>query len=184
MPSADLASVRQIAKDLVNANNPRINSGRVRSQEGMDLLVELAELLQCPVGGGGDRISFPSRHPLAGNGAGGAVDVTLNLEASGGGGGGRGGAGAGGSKSIVITTADLLATHNFNINGGAGPNGDMYIAADPQATLPALIEEVNKLITPDKKRLFEDRGQRGLPISASPERTVISEVPSSRTMTR
>src|SRR5579864_2230816 len=64
MPSADLASVRQIAKDLVNATNPRINSGRVRSQEGMDMLVELAELLQCPVGGGGDRVSFPNRHPL------------------------------------------------------------------------------------------------------------------------
>jgi thiamine pyrophosphate-dependent acetolactate synthase large subunit-like protein len=159
MPSADLASVRQIAKDLVNATNPRINSGRVRSQEGMDMLVELAELLQCPVGGGGDRVSFPNRHPLSGNGAGGAVDVTLNLEAGGGGGGGRGGAG-GGSKSIVITTADLLATHNFNINGGAGPNGDMYIAADPQATLPALIEEVKKLITGDKKNLFADRGKK------------------------
>jgi len=160
MPSADLASVRQIAKDLVNANNPRINSGRARTQEGMDLLVELAELLQCPVGGGGDRISFPSRHPLAGNGAGGAVDVMLNLEAGGGGGGGgRGGAAGDASKTIAISTAELLATHNFNINGG-GVNGDMYIAADPQATLPALIEEVKKLITADKKRLFEDRGKK------------------------
>ena len=68
-PSADLASVRQIAKDLVNASNPRINAGRIRTQEGMDLLVQLANLLQCPVGGGGDRMTFPNRHPMAGNGA-------------------------------------------------------------------------------------------------------------------
>jgi len=158
MPSADLASVRQIAKDLVNASNPRINCGRVRSQEGMDLLVQLADLLQCPVGGGGDRITFPNHHPMAGNGAAGASDVTLSLEAGGGGGGGRGGAG-GGSKTIVISTAELLATHNYNVNGG-GVNGDVYIAADPQATLPALIEEVQKLLTTDKKRLFEDRGKK------------------------
>ena len=133
MPSADLASVRQMAKDLVNANNPRINAGRVRTQEGMDLLVQLADLLQCPVGGGGDRMTFPNRHPMAGNGAGGAADV--------------------------ISTAELLATHNYNINGN-GVNGDVYIAADPEATLPALIEEVQKLMTPDKKRLFEDRGKK------------------------
>ena len=158
MPSADLASVRQIAKDLVNANNPRINAGRVRTQEGMDLLVQLAELLQCPVGGGGDRMTFPNRHPMAGNGVAGASDVTLSLEAGGGGGGGRGGAG-GGAKTIVISTAELLATHNYNINGG-GVNGDVYIAADPEATLPALIEEVQKLLTPDKKRLFEERGKK------------------------
>ncbi|MCU1339866.1 MAG: thiamine pyrophosphate enzyme domain protein TPP-binding [Bryobacterales bacterium] len=156
-PSADLASVRQIAKDLVNATNPRIAAGRVRTQEGMDQLVQLADLLQCPVAGGGDRMTFPNRHPMAGNGAGGAADVILSLEAGGGGGGGRGG--AAGGKTIVISTAELLATHNYNINGN-GVNGDVYIAADPEATLPALIEEVQKLMTPDKKRLFEDRGKK------------------------
>ena len=156
MPSADLASVRQIAKDLVNANNPRIAAGRVRTQNGMDLLVQLADLLQCPVGGG-DRMTFPNRHPMAGNGAGGAADVILSLEAGGGRGGGRGG--ATGAKTIAISTAELLATSNFNINGN-GVNGDVVIAADPEATLPALIEEVQKLMTPDKKRLFEDRGKK------------------------
>jgi thiamine pyrophosphate-dependent acetolactate synthase large subunit-like protein len=158
MPSADLASVRQMAKDLVNASNPRISAGRIRTQQGMDQLVQLADILQCPVGGGGDRMTFPNRHPMAGNGAGGAADVILSLEAGGGGGGGRGGAGGGG-KTIVISTAELLATSNYNINGN-GVNGDVYIAADPEATLPALIEEVQKLMTPDKKRLFEDRGKK------------------------
>ena len=104
-------------------------------------------------------MTFPNRHPMAGNGAGGAADVILSLEAGGGGGGGRGGAGNGGAKTIVISTAELLATSNFNINGN-GVNGDVVIAADAEATLPALIEEVQKLMTPDKKRLFEDRGKK------------------------
>ena len=47
---------------LVAAENPRINAGRAaRTQKGMDHLVELAELLQAPVNGVGERINFPSR---------------------------------------------------------------------------------------------------------------------------
>ncbi|HXP87195.1 MAG TPA: thiamine pyrophosphate-dependent enzyme [Bryobacteraceae bacterium] len=160
VPSADLGSVREIAKMLVAAENPRINAGRAaRTQKGMDLLVELAEALQAPVNGVGERINFPSRHPLAGNGAG-NPDFVLNLE--GGGGGGFGGAAGGGGarpKTVSITSAELLATHNFNVNGNA-PQGDLVIAADAEASLPALIEETKKQITPDRKRAFEERGKK------------------------
>jgi acetolactate synthase I/II/III large subunit len=63
-PSADLAAVRDIAKQLVNAQNPKISVGKVaRSQAGIDSLVELAELLQAPVSDAGERVNFPSRHP-------------------------------------------------------------------------------------------------------------------------
>src|SRR6266851_5766911 len=55
-----------------------------RTPNGITQLVELAELLQAPVNGGGDRVNFPSRHPLAGQGDG-AADVILNLEVQGGG---------------------------------------------------------------------------------------------------
>ena len=49
-PSADTGSVKEIARLLVEANNPRITAGQAaRTQEGIDLLVELAELLQAPV---------------------------------------------------------------------------------------------------------------------------------------
>jgi acetolactate synthase-1/2/3 large subunit len=155
-PSADLASVREIAKQLVNAQNPRINAGRMaRTQDGITWLAELAELLQCPVNVGGERVNFPSRHPLGGNGVG-PFDLVLNLEAGGGGFGGGGGVAA---RSIVISSAELLATHNFNVNGG-GVNGDMVVAADAQASLPALIEETKKLLTADKKRQFEERGRK------------------------
>ena len=156
-PAADLLTVREIAKQLVAAENPRINAGRMaRTQNGITMLVELAELLQCPVNGVGERINFPSRHPLAGNGTG-QADLVLNLE----GGGGFGGGGAAGvrPKTISITAAELLATHNFNVNGNA-PVGDIVVAADAEATLPALLEEVKKLVTADRKRAFEDRGKK------------------------
>ena len=63
--------MREAARLLVAAENPRINAGALaRTPNGITLLVELAELLQAPVNGGGDRVNFPSRHPLAGNGSG------------------------------------------------------------------------------------------------------------------
>ena len=89
-PSADPGSVREIARMLVDAENPRITAGlAARTQEGIDRLVELAELLQVAVDGGRTRLNFPSRHPLAGTGTG-QPDVILNLEP-----GGRRGSNAG-----------------------------------------------------------------------------------------
>jgi acetolactate synthase I/II/III large subunit len=164
MPSADLAMVREIARGLVNARNPRINAGRMaRSQEAIDNLVELAELTGASVNGVGERVNFPSRHPLSGNGTG-QPDFILNLEAGGGGGGGGGGRGGGGgagaaAKTYTITAAEFLATHNFNIGRNA-PSGDVVIEADAQTTLPALIEEVKKQLTPDLKRAAEERARK------------------------
>ena len=84
-PVGEPGAVREAARLLVSAENPRINAGRAaRTPNGIALLVELAELLQAPVNGGGDRVNFPSRHPLAGQGDG-AADVILNLEVQGGG---------------------------------------------------------------------------------------------------
>src|SRR5213593_5240074 len=82
-PAGEPGAVREAARLLVAAESPRINAGRAaRTPNGIALLVELAELLQAPVNGGGDRVNFPSRHPLAGMGVG-APDVVLNLEVQG-----------------------------------------------------------------------------------------------------
>jgi len=63
-PAGEPGAVRESARLLVAAENPRINAGRAaRTPNGIALLVELAELLQAPVNGGGDRVNFPSRHP-------------------------------------------------------------------------------------------------------------------------
>ena len=156
-PAADLASVREIARMLVAAQNPRVNAGRaVRTDAGLRQMVELAELLQMPVNVGGDRINFPSHHPLGGNGAG-QADLILMLEAAGGGGGAAGAAAD--VKRISISTAETLATANYNVLGNP-VQADLVATGDPEATLPSLIEEVKKLVTADRRAAFEQRGKR------------------------
>jgi thiamine pyrophosphate-dependent acetolactate synthase large subunit-like protein len=157
-PSADIASLREVARMLVAAQNPRVNAGRLaRTPNGITLLVELAELLQMPVNVGGDRVNFPSRHPLAGSGDG-QPDLVLGLEPGGGFFPSGDGAPAA-AKRVNISSMELLATHNFNVLGYGGA-GDVVIAADGEASLPALIEEVRKLVTPDMRRRFEERGKK------------------------
>jgi thiamine pyrophosphate-dependent acetolactate synthase large subunit-like protein len=170
IPSADLSTIREVAKMLVAAENPKINATRMaRTQDGITMLVELAELLQLPVNGVGERINFPSRHSLAGAGDG-QPDLILNLE----GGGGFGGGANRNAKVISITSAELLATHNFNVNGNA-PQGDIVVAADAQATLPALIEETRKLVTPDMKNRWAERGKKHSEANAKARAQVIED---------
>ena len=154
-PSADLGSIREMARLLVSAENPLITAGlAARSQEGIDLLVELAELLQAPVTDGSARLNFPSRHPLAGTGTS-QPDVILNLEP-----GGRPGPAIGGSRAhtITISSAEFLISSNFNVNGSGAGSADLLVAADAQATLPALIEEVRRVVTDEQRGRFERRG--------------------------
>ena len=40
------------------------------------------------------------------------------------------------------------------------PDLDLSMAADSEATLPALIEACKRLITADRKRVFEERGKK------------------------
>src|SRR5437870_4594684 len=82
---ADRVPVFVIAGNWRDAGTRNNGVNSYHSAQDMALLVQLAELLQAPVNGGGDRVNFPSRHPLAGAGSG-AADVILNLEVQGGGG--------------------------------------------------------------------------------------------------
>src|SRR5262249_16933123 len=86
-PQGDSAAVAETASLLLKAENPVIIADRaVRSQQGMDHLVELAEALQCPVIDAGGRGNFPNRHVLCHSGRSGAVlgqaDLILGLEVS------------------------------------------------------------------------------------------------------
>src|SRR5688572_20548620 len=77
-PAGDAAAVAEVAKLLVAAEAPLILAGDVaRDEDGMRLLVELAETLQAPVQGGGRGI--PNQHPLAGGGNVSNADVILAL---------------------------------------------------------------------------------------------------------
>src|SRR6516165_11207936 len=154
-PQGDMAAVREAAKMLVAAQAPRINCQRAaRTPQGMKLVTELAELLQCPVNGNGERMHIPSRHPLSGNGYQGyPTDLVLDLEVQG------GGAPPAGAKLISISSLDLFMKSNIQ-DFQPLSQADLAISGDAQATLPSLIEEVKRQMTGDRKRVFEERGKR------------------------
>jgi thiamine pyrophosphate-dependent acetolactate synthase large subunit-like protein len=168
-PAGDSGAVEEAARRLVMAENPLIVCGRsARTPAGIDLLVELAEVLQAPVQDRHFRMNFPTRHPLAG-GRIGAADVILALE-------------VGdlwmathsqtpvnrlgmesqpltqpGAQIISISSCDLYGKSNYQ-DFGRYCEVDLSIAADAQATLPALIEACRRLITPRRRQALQKRG--------------------------
>ena len=173
-PQGDSGAVAEAAQLLVNAENPVIVADRAaRTPAGIALLVELAETLQAPVVDRRGRMNFPSRHPLnqtesAGQLIAGA-DVILGLELF----DFWGTVSAmrdalhrtsrsrvrPGTKLISITASDLFTKSNFQ-DFQRYPEVDVAMAADAEATLPALTEACRKLITDDRRRAFGERRQR------------------------
>jgi acetolactate synthase-1/2/3 large subunit len=166
-PSGDQKAVEAVAKLLVAAQNPMIIMGDVvRDEEGRQLVIELAETLQIPVNGGGR--AMPNRHHLYGVGRVSNADLILGLNLS-------DFYGAihdfrdqqetsvslltkPGTKLISISAYDLYIRSNYQ-NFDRYEEVDIAIAADPQATLPMLIEACKRLITGDHKRVIEERGK-------------------------
>jgi acetolactate synthase-1/2/3 large subunit len=173
-PAGDSGSVAELAKLLVAAENPVLMGGQaIRTPEGMKLLIELAETLQAPVAGG----KFPSRHPLSQGGAGiirnadlivgldvsdfwGTVNDLLDQQER-----SSRRITKNGVKLVSITANDLYLKSNYQ-NFQRFTELDMSIAADPEATLPSLVEAVKRLVTPDRKRVFEERGKTFVAASA------------------
>ncbi len=171
-PAGDSASVNELARMLVEAQSPVLVAGRLaRTQAGMAHLVELAELLQVPVVDSGLRMNFPSRHPLNLSGNSRKLvenaDLILGLEV---------GDFYGLVNSISgqmeyvskpiskaklasISASDRLAKSNYQ-EFQRYQALDFDVAADAEATLPSLVEAVQRQITGDKKRHFEERGAK------------------------
>jgi thiamine pyrophosphate-dependent acetolactate synthase large subunit-like protein len=165
-PAGDPAAVHEVARLLVAAENPVILAGGVaRTEQGMALMIELAETLQAPVQGGGR--DMPNRHPLSGGGSIANADVILALQQD-----DLWGATHSyrdqqertyrsltkpGAKIISISSYDLYTKSNYQ-DFQRFAEVDMAIAADAEATLPSLIEACKKLITGDRRRVFQERG--------------------------
>ena len=64
-----------------------------------------------------------------------------------------------GAKLISITAGDLYIRSNYQ-DFERYPEIDVAMAADAEATLPALTEAVKRLITPDRKNAFQARGAK------------------------
>ena len=110
---ADPTQAREIAKGLIDAQNPRIAVGRLRTPQGVKLAVDLAELVGASTSTAATNgpMSFPQRHPLCGPGANTTYDYTLGLET------------AGAQASITgPNLATLLSRDTTNIGfGGIAP---------------------------------------------------------------
>jgi acetolactate synthase-1/2/3 large subunit len=169
-PEGDAGAVAEAARLLVGAENPVFITGRAPSTAvGMKLLVELAEALQASVIG----MNFPSRHTLNQSGRRAAAlanaDVIVGLDVS---------DLFGtvhtlrdqlhrstrlitkpGAKMISISTSDLYIRSNYQ-NFQRFQEVDLAMAADAEATLPALTEAVKRLLTADRKRALQDRGAK------------------------
>ena len=173
-PQGDSGAVAETAKLLIGAQNPVIIADRAaRTQAGMKHLVELAEALQAPVLDQGGRMNFPSRHPLNQSNGGRRLiadaDVILGLELT----DFWGTVNSyrdqlertsrrmtkPGAKLISITAGDLYIRSNYQ-DFERYPEIDVAMAADAEATLPALTEAVKRLITPDRKNAFQARGAK------------------------
>ena len=173
-PQADAGALAETAKMLVAAENPVIICDRLaRTAAGMARLVELAETLQCPVLDMQGRMNFPSRHPLnhtfRRDAVLGQADVILGIEMN-----DMFGAVNAFSDRIVRTTRsvtrkdaktitlgvrDLYMKANYQ-DFGRYQEVDLAIAGDGEASLPALIEAVKRLVDPGRQSAYEARGKK------------------------
>ena len=173
-PQGDSGAVTEAARLLVNAQNPLIVADRAaRTAAGVQHLIELAETLQAPVVDQGGRMNFPSRHPLNQSSAArqlvAEADVILGLELTdfwGTVSAVRDGLtrtsrsiAKPGTKLVSITALDLATKGNYQ-DFQRYPEVDVAMAADAEATLPALTEACKRLVTADKRAAFEARRRR------------------------
>jgi acetolactate synthase I/II/III large subunit len=172
-PQGDSAAVMETARLLVAAQNPVLVADRLaRTPAAMGLLVELAETLQAAVIDQAGRLNFPSRHPLNQSSRARATiaeaDVIVGLELN----------DFWGTinafrdqlhrstrrvapvdaKVVSLSVRDLSIKANYQ-DFQRFPEVDVAIAADAEATLPALIEAVKHLSTADRRQAFAERGK-------------------------
>jgi acetolactate synthase I/II/III large subunit len=171
-PQGDLAAVKEAGRLLANAERPVIVVDRAaRTQNGVDLLVQLAELLQAPVVDQGNRMNFPNTHylnrpPTVISQA----DVVIGMELSDYWGtvngfldNGNNGFGQyvskikPGTKLISISAVDLLTKSNYQ-DFQQFQSIDISMPGDAEATLPSLIDALKSAIGNDRKDAISKRG--------------------------
>lgn len=180
IPTIDTATAREIAQALVSADNPRLAVGRLRTPEGVRLTVELAELVGASTSTHATfgPMSFPQRHPLCGPGASTDYDFTLGLEA------GPADVGLigpgintqfksrddieirfGGLRPVVpgAEPIDLPPDPGLFPRFAAGNEVTRRIDIDAEASLPLIILETARLLSPKQRRAAKTRrGEHGV----------------------
>jgi len=171
-PQGDTTALREAARLLVAAQHPLILADRAtRSQQGLKLMVELAEALGAPVVDLGSRVNFPSTHDLDCTFMKQTLvrdaDVILLLEV---------GDPWGNlnsftdpykayapilkpdAKVISISMLDVARKSNYQDIQRFMP-ADLAIGGDAEATLPDLIDAVKRASTSERKSAFAERAK-------------------------
>jgi len=165
---ADYDATRRIAAALANAQNPRIDVGRLRTPAGVKLAVDLVELVGAQAGSSATAgpMSFPMSHPLRGTGVAGApVDFMLSLDVAASPRSADAASHTGDSRRLASASIQgpaLLAT-NFNVGSrrtGINSANDLDIEADAEASLPGIIEEVKRLLNAETRHLVTERTKK------------------------
>jgi thiamine pyrophosphate-dependent acetolactate synthase large subunit-like protein len=172
-PMGDAGAIAEAAKLLVAAKAPVIIADRaVRSQQGVEHLVALAEALGAPAIDLGARMNFPSRHPLCQSDARRALvrdaDVVLLLEVA-------DPFGQFNSISdphkeqrslarkdvriVSVSMADAYIRANYQDFQRFMPI-DLAIIGDVETTLPALTEAVRRSTSSDQRSAFDARAAK------------------------
>ncbi len=172
-PQGDSGAVKEAARLLANAQNPVIIADRAaRTPEGLKLLVQLAESLQAKVIDQGNRMNFPRTHYLSSPPT--AVrdaDVIIGMELSDFWGAvnafiDNGENGIGQNRSRIKPDTKLISISSVDLNTKSNYQDfqrfqviDVQMAADAQATLPALIEAVKSAIPDARNEAIAKRGE-------------------------
>jgi acetolactate synthase I/II/III large subunit len=169
-PMGDSGALAEAAKWLAEAKFPVIVADRMaRSQAGVDALVKLAETLGAAVVDMGARMNFPNHHPLAHSERRRALvrdaDVVLLLEVADPWGQFNSFSdpqkiqryvAAKGVKIINLSMQDVYIRSNYQ-DFQRYQAADLSINGDAQSSLPALTEQVQKLMTPERQRGAAER---------------------------
>ena len=169
-PQGDTAALREAAKLLVAAEKPVIIADRAcRSQEGVRLMVELAEALAAPVVDNGWRTNFPSTHELQLSSSRQALvrdaDVILMLEVNDPWGNlnsfsdpykSQRRIAKPDAKIITVSMQEVFVKSNYQDIQRFMPV-DLAISGDVEATLPDLIEAVKRTAGTERKAAFSER---------------------------
>ena len=173
-PQGDSNALREVAKLLVEAENPVIVADfYARTEKGPAMLTQLAELLQAPVVDLYGRLNMPNQHWLQQSRRRGVLlaqaDLILALDPS----------------DIWALTHDLrdqlertwstksksgmklieISMLNFHAKGNIQDMerfspADISITGNPEASMPTLIDEVQKALSNDRKTALAARGQK------------------------
>ena len=169
----DTATAKTIAEKLLNASNPRLETGMFRTPEGIEAAVQLAELIGASTSttSTAGPMGFPQRHPLCGPGARSNYDYVLGLEAS------------SPDLSLRRPIVNSITSQRDVMGIGFGSLREDYVPTPPgseptplaqsqrqpqgteleidaQTSIPVIIAELSRLITPAKQREIAQRKTR------------------------